>query len=180
MPKKLSKDNVLIHKAYRQVKAAQTAHDLRLGLSILLLNEAGFTLKEAGQLLGKNSASISRYRVEFMGIGKGVPLPRKNWGGRRFGNLSPEKEKQLLLEFKDLAGEGRIVTASLIHTKYEQEVKKSVPLSTVTRMLERNQWRKIEPEPHHPKRDEAKENEFKKKSFKFPFKRRGATWVPPQ
>jgi hypothetical protein len=59
------------------------------------------------------------------------PASEKELGGQRFGNLSPEKKKQLLIQFEDLAGEGRIVTALLIHAKYEQEVKKSIPLSTV-------------------------------------------------
>ena len=49
-----------------------------------------------------------------------------------------------------------------IKKAYEQELGKSVPKSTVYRMLARHNWRKIVPRPRHPKADIEAQEAFKK------------------
>lgn len=180
MPRTLANEKDWIQKALAQVRAANDVYEFRVGLSILLVNHLDLNLKEAGEIMGKASASVSRYRRDFFALAKGQPVPRSKWGGRRRSNLSPAQEAQLLLDFTKEAEAGGLVTATLIHAKYEKLIQREVPLSTVTRMLQRHDWRKVEPEPHHPKRDEQREEDFKKKPFHRPSNRRVARWEPPK
>jgi transposase len=180
MPRTLPNEQDWIQKAFNHVKTAKDIYELRMGLSILLLNHLELDLKEAGAVMGKASATVSRYRRDFFALDGGQTLPRAKWGGRRRGNLSPEQEAQLLLDFTKEAESGTLVTASLIHAKYEKLIKREIPLSTVTRMLDRHGWRKVEPEPHHPRRDEEREEVFKKKTFRAPSRKPVARWEPPR
>lgn len=85
-------------------------------------------------------------------------------GGRRNCYLSWDKEKQLIDTFKEKARRGQIATAIQIQQAYEQECGFTVHKTTIYRLLERHQWRKIVPRPSHPKKDLSAVDEFKKTS----------------
>ena len=83
-------------------------------------------------------------------------------GGRRNCYLSWEKEKQLIDSFKEKARRGQIATAIQIQQVYEEECGFTVHKTTIYRLLERHQWRKIVPRPSHAKKDPSAVDEFKK------------------
>lgn len=83
-------------------------------------------------------------------------------GGRRNCYLSWLEEKQLIDSFKEKARKGHIATASEIKNAYEQLCGFPVHKTTIYRVLERHQWRKIKPRPSHPRKDASAVEEFKK------------------
>lgn len=94
---------------------------------------------------------------------KGVAaLETPGKGGRRKCHLSWEEEQRLIQEFEEKALKGYIATAKEIKRAYEQKVGFSVHKTTIYRLLERHQWRKIVPRPGHPKEDLVAQEEFKK------------------
>jgi transposase len=83
-------------------------------------------------------------------------------GGRRNSYLSWEQEKQLIDSFKQKAAKGQIATTKEIQLAYEKLVGFPVHKTTIYRLLERHQWRKIVPRPRHPKSNNQAQEEFKK------------------
>lgn len=92
----------------------------------------------------------------------GLSTPGK--GGRRNSHLSWDEEKQLIDEFKQKARRGQIATAIQIKLAYELKCGFPVHKTTIYRLLERHQWRKIVPRSSHPKKDPSAIDEFKKTS----------------
>jgi transposase len=83
-------------------------------------------------------------------------------GGRRNSYLSWEQEKQLIDSFKQKAAKGQIATTKEIQLAYEKLVGFPVHKTTIYRLLERHQWRKIVPRPAHPKSNSQAQEDFKK------------------
>ena len=95
--------------------------------------------------------------------GSGLESPGK--GGRRNCYLSWDAEKQLIDSFEEKASRGQIATAMQIKLAYEHKCGFGVHKTTIYRLLERHQWRKIVPRPSHPKQEQKAVNEFKKTSL---------------
>lgn len=93
-----------------------------------------------------------------------IALSTPGKGGRHNCNLSWEQEKQLIDSFKEKVKRGQVATAIQIKRAYEQECGYPVHKTTIYRLLERHQWRKIVPRPSHPKKDANAVDEFKKTS----------------
>jgi transposase len=83
-------------------------------------------------------------------------------GGRRNCYLSWQQEKQLIESFKEKAVKGHIATSKEIKIAYEQKIGFPVDKTTIYRLLERHQWRKVVPRPSHPKEEPKSIEEFKK------------------
>jgi transposase len=87
-------------------------------------------------------------------------------GGRRNDYLSKDEEASFLAPFIERARQGEIVTAKLIQQAFEQHLGHDVDESTIYRLLERHQWRKLMPRPHHPQADRDAQEAFKKTSVR--------------
>ncbi len=83
-------------------------------------------------------------------------------GGRRKALLSIEDETDLLSSIEDKASKGLIKTANDIRKMVESKVGKSVSDDYLWDLLNRNEWKKKMPRPHHPKRDISEQKKFKK------------------
>ena len=86
-------------------------------------------------------------------------------GGRRNQYLTLEQEKEFLAVFKEKAILGQIATAASIKQAYEKLVGQTVHKTTIYRLLERHEWRKIVPRPCHIKADPEEQEAFKKTSI---------------
>jgi len=64
------------------------------------------------------------------------------------------------------AERGGVLVVAPIKAAYERAIGRSVPDSTVYRLLARHGWRKLAPRPHHPKSDPEKQEAWKKNSPK--------------
>jgi transposase len=96
-------------------------------------------------------------------------------GGRRHQNLSAAQEASLLAPLHQQAHRGELVTVAKIKLRYQARVGRSVPASTVYRVLARHQWRQVQPRPKHPKDNPPARAAFKKTSGQSG--RRGS-WAP--
>lgn len=83
-------------------------------------------------------------------------------GGRRNQYLTLEQEKAFLESWKKKAARGDIATVAQIKQDYEELVGQTVHKTTIYRLLERHQWRKIVPRQSHPKANEQEQEAFKK------------------
>lgn len=101
--------------------------------------------------------TISRYNrfgpTALIGHGK---------GGRRNSYLSLEEEKEFVEKFRKKAQTGQIVTCLEIKQAYEELVGTTVAASTISRLLQRQKWRKVVPRSYHPKADPIEQESFKK------------------
>ncbi len=87
-----------------------------------------------------------------------VETPGK--GGRRSGYLTLEDEKAFLRPFFDLAKTGELTTIAHIKQAFEKRVEHAVDESTIYRLLERHDWRKLVPRPFHPQADKEEQKLF--------------------
>jgi transposase len=71
----------------------------------------------------------------------------------------------LLARFAKTAGAGEMLNVHDLKTAYEKAIGHATSDSTVYNLLHRHGWRKLMPRPHHPKRDLAAQNAFKKTAF---------------
>ena len=92
-------------------------------------------------------------------------------GGRRKGFLAPEEERRLLEQLTVKANKGHVVTARVLREKAEKLLGRKVSKDYAYDLLHRHEWRKVQPRPHHPKRNEEKQRAFKKTSK--------TCWIPP-
>ena len=83
---------------------------------------------------------------------------------RRRCYLSRAEEAQFLATFLDEASAGQICVAVRLKQALEDYLGHGVHHSTVYRMLERNEWRKVVPRPAHPQAKAPVQEDFKKNS----------------
>lgn len=83
---------------------------------------------------------------------------------RRRGYFSREEEADFLTRFLDEARAGEMCVAVRLRRALEDHLGHKVHHSTVYRMLERNEWRRVVPRPAHPEAKEQIQEDFKKTS----------------
>jgi transposase len=86
----------------------------------------------------------------------------KSSGGRYHDYMSIEEEKNFLAPFWERAARGELTTTREIHQAYEEQIGKSVNITTIYRILGRHDWRKVMPSSLHPKADIEAQDAFKK------------------
>jgi transposase len=164
MARKSSLDRSVAELAMMGLKSARTADELRRAQAVAFPYRFGINVDTTARMIGKSCSSAARLRREFAGLAKGEELRRGNWGGRRRQNMTREEEADLLGPFFEEAKMGGILIVNPVKKAYEQAVGRSVPDSTVYRLLARHGWRKIAPDTRHPKADPRAQEEFKKNS----------------
>ncbi len=88
----------------------------------------------------------------------------KSCGGRYHEYLTKEEEDQFLAPFFAQAKRGELTTTGKIHQAYEEQVGHRVHETTIYRLLDRHNWRKLLPRSIHPKADKEAQEDFKKNS----------------
>ena len=119
--------------------------------------------EEIGEMVGYNKGYVKQVQSQYWKNGDSIFYPKQK-GGRRRENLGLEQEKLIVEKFKKEAENAEILEVSKIKEYYEDKVGKKVPKSTVYRMLDRHNWRKITPRPSHPKSNPEAMERFKKTS----------------
>ncbi len=156
--------------AKKIVKEANTARELRAGLSILIPKTCDITYSETAELLGIGVATVVRIHQDISNQAAGNATPKGNWGGRRRQTLSLYEEAQFLAEWLEKAEQGGVLVVPPIHKALEQRLGRAVAASTVYRMLARHGWRKVEADTCHPKQNIEAQEEFKKNSQRHWYK----------
>jgi hypothetical protein len=130
---------------------------------VWLHHKFGLRTDQIALVLGWDQRSVRRVFAEVKrdGVAALMPIGR---GGRRRENLTWEQEKEIVDHFIEEAMRARVVIVDDIKRAYEEMVGRKVPKSTVYRMLDRHEWRKLMPGLAHPKEDKAAQERFKKNS----------------
>lgn len=76
--------------------------------------------------------------------------------------LTDEEERSLIEPFIQKASRGQIATAPQLQAAIEDYLGFAIHHSTVYRLLERYEWRKVKPRPAHPKANPQAQEDFKK------------------
>jgi transposase len=121
----------------------------------------GMSSEQVAQAVGFSPATVKKLWCQYFSGGEEI-LIGQGRGGRRWANLSLEEEEKVLVHFFQRAKGGEVLVVNEVKAAYEEAVGRSVPKSTVYRMLARHGWRKIAPRPRHPKADAQKLEAFKK------------------
>src|SRR6266576_827764 len=115
--------------------------------------------KDIARHTGVSVATVHKLISTYNRLGvAAVETPGK--GGRRNQYLTVEEERELLTPFFELAQKGELTTAAHIKLAFEKRVGHEVDETTIYRLLERHQWRKVVPRPFHPKADKEEQRLF--------------------
>jgi transposase len=148
-----------VRKAYRTSK--DTREQTRL-LCLRLRIERAYTSKQIADIADCSEGLVKKVISDY-GRGGLTGILRGTFGGNR-RNLSLAEEGKLLAPFLVNAEKGQILIVADIQKAYENAVGHSVPPSTVYRMLDRHNWRKVMPRPRHPKANPEEQEAYKKNS----------------
>jgi transposase len=159
-PAKFTDD--MVKRSQQIVKEADTARQLRTGLSILIPKVCGACNADTAKVLGVGLATVVRMQKQIRNQVAGKAVAKESWGGRRRQHLTLQEEAEFLEPWIAKAEKGGVLVVPPIHAALQDRLKRPVAASTVYRMLARHGWRKVEPDTCHPKRDVQAQEEFKK------------------
>ena len=154
----------------KQMKASADTDQFRRWQAIFLTSK-GLTSKVVAEYVGTTKGTVHQWVHQYNHNGpNGILLQGR--GGRRFGLLTLDEERDLLEQIRSKAEQGRIITACAIKFHIEEKTGKVVSEDYLYDVLHRHEWRKVMPRPRHPKADSKKQEEFKKNSRSW--------WQAPQ
>lgn len=119
------------------------------------------TAEEIAECVGVSKSLVQKIvpRYNREGI---TAIEIKSSGGRYHDYMSVEEEKKFLDPFWERAKKGEFTTTKEIQQAYEAQIGKSVDPTTIYRLLDRHNWRKVMPSSIHPKADIKTQDDFKK------------------
>jgi transposase len=154
----------------KQMKASANREQFQRWQAIFLTSK-GLTSEVVAEYVGTTKGTVHQWVHQYNHNGpNGILLQGR--GGRRFGLLTLEEERNLLEQVRSKAEQGRILTACAIKFHIEEKTGKEVSEDYLYDVLHRHEWRKVMPRSRHPKADSAKQEEFKKNSRSW--------WQAPQ
>jgi transposase len=148
-----------------RLKQARTKSEFQRVQCVWLRASLNLPSNQVAVAIGWHPNSVKKLQAQYFLKG-GVALDVSKPGGRFRENMSVEEEKAFLAPFFERAKDGGVIVANEIKIAYERQIGHKVPKSTIYRMLDRHDWRKIVPRPRHPQKDPMKEEDFKKTSLK--------------
>ena len=163
MKELVSRDEATVEALKARLKQAATIAEFQRVQCVLMRAALGCTAGEIAQVLGWAVATVHITHSRWAREGQAV-FDLKGKGGRNNCNLTEAEEAEVLAPFMERATAGGVLKVGEIHAAYEARVGKAVPNSTIYRLLERHDWRKVVPRPRHPKADVAARGAFKKSS----------------
>lgn len=113
-------------------------------------------------IVGLSVATVRSLHSQFLRQGVSCLVGRPGRGGSRRRKLSDEAEARILDGFIERAKIGGVLNVGEIREAIQKEAGHQVGTSTIYRLMSRRGWRKVAPRPHHPKRDPAAVEPFKK------------------
>lgn len=159
MPKKTKVSSEVLELAKEAAQKAKTPDELRMAQAVLIPGLLDVPDRIVGRILGRSRGTVVQLRKQF---GTYQQSRDRNWGGRRYGYMTVEQERQFLSRFLEKASQGGILVVSEIHQAFEAQVGHKVAQSTIYRMLDRHNWRTIIPRPRHQKSNTEAQEGFKK------------------
>ena len=118
----------------------EAAHKRRM--AIWMIHTGRLHAPKVAQILGISVQAVWLWTRQYNSKGPGG-LDRKGRGGRRWAFLSKEREAELLKPFIKRAKSGDLAKASDIRSVFEKQLKRSVSMSYIYRLMARHGWSHI-------------------------------------
>jgi len=144
----------------QQMKASADREQFQRWQAIFLTSK-GLTSAVVADYVGTTKGTVHQWVYQYNHHGPNGMLLQGR-GGRRFGLLTLEEERDLLEQARSKAEQGRILTAYALTDHIEKKTGKVVSGDYLYDVLHRHGWRKVMPRPRHPKANKEKQEEFKK------------------
>jgi transposase len=143
----------------------------RYQVVLMRLQHPARAVGEVAGLCGVSYKTVTQWTWLYNAEGPEALLLKGGRGGRRNALMGEEQESSMLEDLRGKAEKGRIITVASVRQAAERLLGRKLPKDYAYDMLHRHQWRKVKPHTHHPKKDAASQEAFKKTSRIF--------WLPP-
>ena len=157
----IAPDRPVIDALAERLKTAKGRPEFQRIQCVLIRATLGSSAAEIARLLGWSTPTVHVIHSRWAKEGEAI-FNLKAKGGRRNEYLTFEEEVEFLRPFLDKAKAGGVLNANEVKMAFEALVGHRVAKSTIYRMLDRQDWRKVAPRPRHPKADPAAQAAFKK------------------
>jgi len=154
----------------KRMKASADRDQFQRWQSIFLTGK-GLSSEIVAEYVGTTKGTVHQWVYQYNHDGPDGFLLQGR-GGRRFGLLTLDEERDLLEQVRSKAEQGRILTAYAVRSYIEKKTGQTVSKDYLYDVLHRHGWRKVMPRPQHPKADAEKQEAFKK-NFR-------SWWQPPR
>ena len=160
MPKKriLEGDIKEIANAMRECKDANESR--RIQCIYLGIRYPDMSAKKIGEITQYSESRVWVIHGEYRKGGLGALADAR--GGRYREYMCPAEEAKFLEPFEEKSKTGALVVVGEVKKAYEAKIGKEVAESTIYRLLDRHDFRKIVPYKRHPKADAEGQEAFKK------------------
>jgi|ERR1700674_528076 transposase len=150
--------------ARTRIQQARTIGELRIAQAVFLPLEFGLSIEQTAGALGVSRGWACQLRGRFAKIERGELRPKAARGGRRRENLTREEEPAFLGPYLEQARTRGVPVVPPVKQALEARLGRAVALSSVYRLLQRHDWRKLVPDKRDPQGDGAAQEEWKKNS----------------
>lgn len=154
----------------QRMRESQEGRQFQRWQVIYMMSTKRFRAKETAELVSVSKGTVHQW-VHLYNHQGPEALGLQGRGGRRKALLSWKEEEALLAELRDKGKQGTVIIARTVRECAEKRMRRNVSKDYAYDLLHRHGWRKIAPRPRHPKRDKARQEEFKKNSRTL--------WLPP-
>jgi hypothetical protein len=93
MPKKTKVSSEVLQLATEATQNAKTSDDLKMAQAVLVPGLLNVPDRITGQIVGRSRGTVVRLRKQFGALKQSQD---RNWGGRRYGYMTIEQERQFL------------------------------------------------------------------------------------
>lgn len=160
---KVSKAKKHLSDAELKKKIKETVGFWRVQKWIIIYNAVNYPRKssEIANHLAVSKSLVNKTISEYNKRGAAA-IDTIGKGGRKNSYMTLDEEQSFMNSYISKAQKGQIATASEIKDMFEKKVGKQVHKTTIYRLLERHNWRKIVPRSFHPNKDKNAQEAFKK------------------
>jgi len=130
----------VVRRARLLLQRAVSAAELRAAQAVLFVDEYGLSLRRTAEMMGCSVPTVGRLRRWLKTTPPNEQALHAHWGGRRRQNLSFAEENKFLNTFKNQGRDGQGIGVKSIWQAYEAMLGRSVPDSTIYRLLQRHGW----------------------------------------
>jgi transposase len=130
----------VVRRARLLLQRAASAAELRAAQAVLFVDDYGLSLRQTAEMMGCSVPTVGRLRRWLKTTPPNEQVLHAHWGGRRRQNLSFAEEKRFLTTFKNQGRDGQGIAVKSIWQAYEAMLGRSVPDSTIYRLLQRHGW----------------------------------------
>jgi len=147
------------------LRTAKTAEELRRAQAVLLPLTLGFSMQQTAAAIGRSVGATCTMRTRFLAIREGRRVAARSKRELRNRASTPlQEEARALDEVFCGAAEGQVLVVPQLKPLIDQQLGKTLSLSSIYRMLARHGWRKLAPDTAHPQGDAQVREDWKKNS----------------